>query len=167
MTWKLHNPFHFLTFVSISTDFFARSIYIKTYSTTSTFYFVWWESIQFFSMEIYSDVLLITIQEFSLPFKIIFWWFKSVENEQDFEFLAGMLLLRTVNGSSSFSKGPRKGKVWKSVDPSGPWTFKLSLSLDLCKNYYSHELFAVMYHSCKIDVDSNARQPNEISERIF
>ena len=69
-------------------------------------------------------VVDINIQEFSLPSKIIFWWFKSVENEQDFEFLAGMLLLRRVNGSSSFYKGPR--------------TCKLYLSLDLCKNYYSH-----------------------------
>ena len=68
-------------------------------------------------------VVDITIQEFSLPSKIIFWWFKSVENEQDFEFLAGMLLLRKVNGSSSFYKGPRTCKVWKSADPSGPWTF--------------------------------------------
>ena len=59
-------------------------------------------------------VVDITIQEFSLPSKIIFWWFKSVENEQDFEFLAGMLLLRRVNGSSSFYKGPRTCKVWKS-----------------------------------------------------
>ena len=84
----------------------------------------------------YSQHLHITVQEFSLTSKIIFWWFKSVENEQDFEFLAGMLLLRKVNGSSSFYKGPRTCKVWKSADPSGPWTCKLYLSLDLCKNYY-------------------------------
>ena len=77
-------------------------------------------------------------KEFSLPPKIIFWWFKIVENAQDFEFSAGMLLLQKVNESSSFYKGPRTCKVWKSADPSGPWTFKLYLSLDLCKNYYSH-----------------------------
>ena len=59
-------------------------------------------------------VVDITIQEFSLPSKIIFWWFKSVENEQDFEFLAGMLLLRRVNGSSSFYKGPRTFRLCKS-----------------------------------------------------
>jgi hypothetical protein len=41
-------------------------------------------------------VVDINIQEFSLPSKIIFWWFKSVENEQDFEFLTGMLLLGVV-----------------------------------------------------------------------
>ena len=35
-------------------------------------------------------------------------------------------------------------KVCKII--SGPWTFKLYLSLDLCKNYYSHLVFAVMYH---------------------
>ena len=95
-------------------------------------------------------VVDITIQEFPLPSKTIFWWFKSVENEQDFEFLAGMLLLRRVNGSSSFYKGLRTCKVWKSADPSGPWTFKLYLSLDLCKNYYSHLYFTVVTFLTKI-----------------
>ena len=33
-------------------------------------------------------------------------------------------LLRTINGSSSFCKGPRTSKVWKSKDPKGPRTFK-------------------------------------------
>ena len=49
-------------------------------------------------------VVDITIQEFSLASKIIFWWFKSVENKQNFEFVAVMLLLRRVHGSSSFTK---------------------------------------------------------------
>ena len=76
-------------------------------------------------------VVDITIQEFSITSKIIFWWFKSVENEQDFEFLAGMLLLRRVNGSSSFCKGPRTSKVWKSKDPKSK---KLLLPLTLRSN---------------------------------
>ena len=47
-------------------------------------------------------------------------------------------LLRRVNGSSGFCKGPRTSKVWKSKDPKGPRTFRLCKSADLCKNYYSH-----------------------------
>jgi hypothetical protein len=43
----------------------------------------------------------------SLPLAII----ESVENEEDFEFLAGMLLLQKVNESSSFCKGLRTSKV--------------------------------------------------------
>ena len=95
-------------------------------------------------------VVDITIQEFSLPSKTIFWWFKSVENEQDFEFLAGMLLLRKVNGSSSFCKGPRTSKVWKSKDPQGLRTLRLCMSEDLCKNYYSHLYFTVVTFLTKI-----------------
>ena len=40
----------------------------------------------------------ITVLEFSLTSKIIVWWFKSVEKEQDFEFLTGMyrMLLNTA-----------------------------------------------------------------------
>ena len=90
---------------------------------------------------------------------------KSVENEQDFEFLAGMLLLRKVNGSSSFYKGPRTCKVWKSADPSGPWTFKLYLSLDLCKNYYSHLYFTVVFHCKPIPCNENRVFPVKFSHR--
>ena len=89
-----------------------------------------------------SKYLIITIQEFSLTFKNIFWWFKSVKNEQqDFEFLAGMLLLQRVNGSSRFYKGPRTCKVWISENPLGPWAFKLYLSFDLCKRQNKWKIF--------------------------
>ena len=45
-----------------------------------------------------------------LPSKIIIWWFKSVENEHDFEFLARMLLLRRVNGYSVAKDNFNKSK---------------------------------------------------------
>ena len=33
---------------------------------------------------------------------------------------------------------------------SGPWTFRLCQSLDICKNYYSHSYFEVVYHYCAL-----------------
>ena len=59
-------------------------------------------------------------------------------------------LLRIINGSSSFCKGPRTSKVWKSKDPKGPRTLRLCLSEDLCKNNYSHLYFAVVTFLTKI-----------------
>ena len=59
-------------------------------------------------------------------------------------------LLRKVNGSSSFCKGPRTSKVWKSKDPKGQRTFRLCKSADLCKNYYSHLYFTVVTFLTKI-----------------
>ena len=59
-------------------------------------------------------------------------------------------LLRNWNGSSSFCKGPRTSKVWKSKDPKGPRTLRLCMSEDLCKNYYSHLNFTVVTFLTKI-----------------
>ena len=59
-------------------------------------------------------------------------------------------LLRTINGSSSFCKGPRTSKVWKSKDPKGPRTLRLCMSKDLCKNYYPHLNFEVVTFLTKI-----------------
>ena len=55
-----------------------------------------------------------------------------------------------INGSSSFCKGPRTSKVWKSKDPQGPRTLRLCMSEDLCKNYYSHLYFTVVTFLTKI-----------------
>ena len=44
----------------------------------------------FITVQTIWGVVDITIQEFSIPSKFIFWWFISVENHQDFEFLAVM-----------------------------------------------------------------------------
>ena len=55
-----------------------------------------------------------------------------------------------INGSSSFCKGPRTSKVWKSKDPQGPGTLRLCMSEDLCKNYYSHLYFTVVTFLTKI-----------------
>ena len=51
---------------------------------------------------------------------------------------------QNINGSSSFCKGPRTSKVWKTKDPKGPRTLRLCMSEDLCKNYYYHLNFAVV-----------------------
>ena len=59
-------------------------------------------------------------------------------------------LPRNINGSSSFCKGPRTSKVWKSKDPQGPRTLRLCMSEDLCKHYYSHLYFAVVTFLTKI-----------------
>ena len=59
-------------------------------------------------------------------------------------------LPRNVNGSSSFCKGPRTSKVWKSKDPQGLRTLSLCMSEDLCKNYYSHLYFMVVTFLTKI-----------------
>ena len=55
-----------------------------------------------------------------------------------------------INGSSSFCKGPRTSKVWKSKAPQGPRTLRLCMSEDLCKNYYSHSYFTVVTFLTKI-----------------
>ena len=59
-------------------------------------------------------------------------------------------LPRNLNGSSSFCKGPRTSKVWKSKDPQGPRTLRLCMSEDLCKNYYTHLNFAIVTFLTKI-----------------
>ena len=59
-------------------------------------------------------------------------------------------LPQNLNGSSSFCKGPRTSKVWKSKDLKGPRTLRLCMSEDLCKNYYSHLNFAVVTFLTKI-----------------
>ena len=63
---------------------------------------------------------------------------KDVMSMGVWKFVNNGTLLRKVNRSSSFCKGPRTSKVWKSKDPKGPRTFRLYKSADLCKNYYSH-----------------------------
>ena len=50
-------------------------------------------------------------------------------------------LPRNINGSSSFCKGPRTSKVWKSKD---------RMSEDLCKNYYFHLYFTIVTFLTKI-----------------
>ena len=58
------------------------------------------------------------------------WRFKNVKNEQDFEFLAGMLLLQRVNGSSSFYKGPQTLHVLGSLQKLlPPLTFRSNVPL--------------------------------------
>ena len=41
----------------------------------------------------------------------------------------------------------------ESSYPSGPWTFKLYLSLDLCKNYYSNLYFTTVFHCNTFDIE--------------
>ena len=77
---------------------------------------------------------------FFLVFSLIRFWI-FVRNET---------LLRIINGSSSFCKGPRTSKVWKSKDPKGLRTLRICLSEDLCKNNYSHLYFAVVTFLTKI-----------------
>ena len=78
-------------------------------------------------------------------------------------------LLRTINGSSSFCKGPRTSKVWKSKDPKGPRTLRLCMSKDLCKNYYSHLYFAVVTNKklVKTWLSKNLDGKNHYHPRIF
>ena len=38
------------------------------------------------------------------------------------------------------------GKISKPAGPSGPWALKHYQSLGICKIYYSHFIFEVMYH---------------------
>ena len=55
--------------------------------------------------------------------------YKCDKMSKETKFLDGNgTLLRKVNGSSSFCKGPRTSKVWKSKDPKGPRTFRLKMS---------------------------------------
>ena len=76
------------------------------------------------------------------------WSFSTVLNHQNMildssENFNGTLP-RNINGSSSFCKGPRTSKGWKSKDPKGPRTLRLCMSEDLCKSYYSHLYFVVV-----------------------
>ena len=57
-----------------------------------------------------------------------------------------MLLPQKESGSSRFYKSPRIGKISKPAGPSGPWALKYYQSLGICKIYYSHFIFEVMYH---------------------
>ena len=57
------------------------------------------------------------------------------------------LLPRTKSGSSRFCKSQWTGKVSK---PAGPWALKHYHSLCVCKIYYTHFIFEVMYHCCSI-----------------
>ena len=74
-----------------------------------------------FPIQIFWTVVVFTIQIF---LTVVFWQV-FLKYSTNFEFLSGMLLLRNINGSSCFYKGPRTSKVSKSADPSGPWTFRL------------------------------------------
>ena len=56
-------------------------------------------------------VVVFPIQIF---FTIVFWQVFLLFYSTNFEFLSGMLLPQNLNGSSSFCKGPRTSKVWKS-----------------------------------------------------
>ena len=55
-----------------------------------------------------------------------------------------------IDGSSSFCKGSRTSKVWKSKDLQGPRTLRICMPKDLCKNYYSHLYFTVVTFLTKI-----------------
>ena len=56
-----------------------------------------------------------------------------------------MVLPRKYSGSSRFYKSPRIGKISKPAGHSGPWALKHYHSLGICKIYYSHFIFEVMY----------------------
>ena len=58
---------------------------------------------------------------------------QSVENEQDFEFLAGMLLLRKVNWSSSFLQRSTDLQSLKVHRPFGSLDFQTLLVLGFLK----------------------------------
>jgi PAS domain-containing protein len=126
-------------------------------------------------------VVDITIQEFSLPSKIIFWWFKSVENEQDFEFLAGMLLLWRVDGSSSFYKRSMDLQSLKVRGPFGSLDFqtllvlgplqKLLLPLTFCSNVPMFPIYLIQIFDSNnkwlVVNGSSMRISGWSSERLF